>query len=250
MATAQQQQIADQQRAEAVRQQAMELQAKRQSMELLRQQQRARATSLATTTAQGAAQGSGLPGAYGQTSGAVGNNLLGIQQSVGFSNTMFGINSSISQDRIAYAGAQGNFAAGQGLSSLGGALLSSASALGNIGGTVGNWFSPSASGGTVQPPLVITIPTSLVRILLMVDNPLSIDSAFAANPVGVVPPEEQVSISTPASQNNYVTSGVAALRSFKAGEGLSTITGQSTDDFYGQISTGFEMKLDCFRLIL
>lgn len=110
-------------RQEAVRKQAMELQAKRQTMEIVRTQQRARSLALTTANAQGAAQGSGLMGGYGQISGQTGVNLLGISQNLEFGEQMFALNSQLSQQKMNYADAGSKMALGSGLSSLGGSLL-------------------------------------------------------------------------------------------------------------------------------
>lgn len=133
MAQAQQDQIAQQQKIEAQRKQQMELEAARAQKQVLRNQQRARAMSLATATAQGASYGSALPGAYGGESGQANTNLLSIGQNLQIGQNIFGYNQQISNDRIAYAGAQADYAAGQGLSSLGGALVSNAQTITNIG---------------------------------------------------------------------------------------------------------------------
>lgn len=143
----QQQQIAEQQKQEAIRQRAMELDGRRRSLEAVRQQQRARALALATTTAQGASQGSGLMGAYGQISGQSNTNLLGIQQQLGFGREMFASNQLMSQARMGYADASSNYAAGAGLMSLGGAVISSLGPLSNLSGGFGMGANRSPSAG-------------------------------------------------------------------------------------------------------
>jgi len=140
---AQQQMIAEQQKQEAIRQRAMELDAQRKQTENLRQVQRARALAVSTATNQGANLGSGLQGGLAQVSGQGNWNALGIQQGLGFGQEMFASNAALSQDKIAYAQAQGDAATWAGLGSLGGTLISSASTLGNIGG---NLFGRSGGG--------------------------------------------------------------------------------------------------------
>lgn len=77
---------------EAQRMQAMELDAKRQQMEIIRNQQRARSLAAATATSQGAQFGSALPGSYGQIQGQSGNNMLGVQQQLDLGRNMFNLN--------------------------------------------------------------------------------------------------------------------------------------------------------------
>lgn len=80
---------------------AMELDGRRQQMEIIRNQQRARALALTGATAQGAAQGSGLQGGYGQISGITGTNMLGVSQALDIGRSIFGLNQNISDQRVA-----------------------------------------------------------------------------------------------------------------------------------------------------
>lgn len=151
-AEAQQQIIEQQQRQEALRQRAMELDARRRMVENLRQAQRVRAMSLATTTAQGSiGDSSALGGAYGQASGQYGTNLLGISQNLEIGRGMFASNYAESLGKIAYANAGSQMAFGAGLSSLGNMLVSSAGTIGNIAGGVNFGASSSAAGGYPRP---------------------------------------------------------------------------------------------------
>lgn len=166
---------------EAKRMEAMELDAKRTQLEIIRNHQRARALGLTSATAQGAQSGSGLQGGYGQVAGQSGVNLLGVQQNLGIGRDMFAINSGISQQRLRYAeggdvinrgagiiaqgagiiaegqgisaqgggmisAAQGQISMGQGLASLGGAFVQAAPTLGNIAGSVGSAFGRGSYG--------------------------------------------------------------------------------------------------------
>src|SRR5690349_12770116 len=81
------------QQTEAQRFAAMELDARRQSLEAIRQGQRARALGLTAATQQGAGFGSGLQGGYGQISGQTNQNLLGVGQNLEIGRNIFGINS-------------------------------------------------------------------------------------------------------------------------------------------------------------
>lgn len=87
--------VAQQKDIEATKRQAMEVDARRQQLEILRNQQRGRALGLATATAQGASKGSGLQGAYGQISGQTGVNLLGVQQNLEAGRNIFDANANI-----------------------------------------------------------------------------------------------------------------------------------------------------------
>ncbi len=80
--------------------QAMELDARRKSLEVVRNQQRARALALTTATAQGAQGGSGLQGGYGQATGQAGTNLMGIQQNLQIGRNIQAFNQGISNNRI------------------------------------------------------------------------------------------------------------------------------------------------------
>lgn len=96
--------IAAEQAIEAKKQQAMELDARRQGMEVIRNQQRARALSLATGVAQGGSGfvggSSAFGGAQGQISGQSNVNLLGINQNLEVGRGIYAQNTAISNNRI------------------------------------------------------------------------------------------------------------------------------------------------------
>jgi len=146
---AQQQQIRLEQQAEAQRRQAMEIKARRDRLEAIRVGQRARALGLASATSQGASGegSSGLQGAFGQISGQTGTNLLGITQPLEIGRNIFDINSQISQAKIAQAQAGTQVSFGQGLSSLGGQLISNIGPLGSLGSYVGGFGSSVGPAG-------------------------------------------------------------------------------------------------------
>lgn len=141
----QQQIAADQQRQEALRQKQMELDARRRQLEIVRQAQRVRAQGLAAATAQGAQFGSGLAGGYGQISGYSNTNLLGVGQSLELGRQNFAITSDINAAKYGYAGASSSYATGQGLSSLGGALIQSLGPIGNLSGGFGGGSNSSSA---------------------------------------------------------------------------------------------------------
>lgn len=107
--------IQAQQQVEAQKAQAMEMDARRQQLEVIRNQQRGRAMALTAATAQGAKSGSGLQGGYGQVSGQSGVNLLGIQQNLQTGRDIFGLNQTISGNQIALNDLQRSYAVQQAL---------------------------------------------------------------------------------------------------------------------------------------
>jgi hypothetical protein len=140
---------------EAQRKQAMELDARRKQLEIVRQAQRTRAMALSSATNQGAQFGSGLQGGYGQISGEAGTNMLGVQQNLQIGENIFGYNSQISQDKMSMAQAQGFGAIGQGISSLGGAAIKSLGPINSLSqgfgssyGITGNAFSGFLKGSS------------------------------------------------------------------------------------------------------
>lgn len=129
------------QQIEAQKFKAMEIDARRRSLESVRLGQRARSMGLAAATSQGAGAGSGLQGGYGQASGQLGTSLVGISQNLEIGRNIFGLNSSISQQKMAIADAQAKGASfgtqsalGSGLSSLGSSIAGSGKAAGGIFG--------------------------------------------------------------------------------------------------------------------
>lgn len=147
-ASAAQQQISAYERqVEAQRRQQMELTGRRQQMELFRNAQRTRALALTTATSQGASQGSGLQGGYGQISGDAYTNLLGINQNLSIGRNIFDINNLISgqKDKLTQAQAsyQTSSSTAQGFSQLGGSLMSAGMGSANL---FGGFTGPANSG--------------------------------------------------------------------------------------------------------
>jgi len=132
-AGAQKQAIAAQQEAERQRQIAMNLDAARKQREISRQAQVARAQALATTTSQGASQGSGLEGAYGAISGQSGVNQTGVTKNLEIGNNIFAANAAVGAARSAEADAGAEASLFGGISSLGGSLVKNSGTLGKIG---------------------------------------------------------------------------------------------------------------------
>jgi hypothetical protein len=95
--------IQNEQTVQAQQQQAMELDARRQSLEIIRNQQRGRSLALSTAVAQGGSGGirsSALAGGYGQVSGQTGVNLLGVSQNLQIGENIFAANNAISSAKI------------------------------------------------------------------------------------------------------------------------------------------------------
>ena len=134
-AASQQQIVSDEQQQAALQQQAMELDARRKQMDILRNQQRARSMATAAAANQGGLFGSGLQGGFGQISGDANNQQLGVAQSLSLGQSNFGITSDISAQRINLAGLGAQSAYYGALGSLGGSLVTSAGAIGKLGQT-------------------------------------------------------------------------------------------------------------------
>lgn len=129
----QRQDIGLQQKVEEQRRQAMELDANRKSMEVFRNNQRARSMGLQAATSQGAQFGSGLQGAYGQTRGQSGVNELGIAQNLTIGENIFDINSQRSSVKLNMAENQQDAQFGAALTGLGGSLFGASKSLNNLG---------------------------------------------------------------------------------------------------------------------
>lgn len=147
----QEQSISDQ------KQQAMELQGRRQSLEVIRQTQQAQALALSRGTNQGAQFGSGLKGGQAQVTDEGTFNLGGIQQSLAFGRNIADYNRNISNDRINMFGLQSteasikstlasNTATDQGLQSLGGAVMKAGPVIGQFAQGFGKSTSGNYSG--------------------------------------------------------------------------------------------------------
>ncbi len=113
------QKFADEQKIQQQKQQAMELDAQRRTLESIRGAQRARAVALNNAVAQGAGQGSGLQGGYGQITGQANTNLLGINQNLTIGRNISSLNQDISGLNMQEAGVKAEEQMWSGLGSLG-----------------------------------------------------------------------------------------------------------------------------------
>lgn len=129
------------------KQQQMALQAQRSQLENFRNIQRARAQGLNAATNQGAQFGTGLQGGQAQAQDQGNYNSLGISQNLQTGEKIAGYNSAISEDKIQLAQLGGQAATDQGLSSLGGALMTSAGTVGKLGKNAGSISFGGVFGG-------------------------------------------------------------------------------------------------------
>ena len=112
---------------------AMELSANRQSIEILRANQRARSTAINNATNQQAQFGSGLAGGLGEVADQGLFNLAGVNQNLQIGESMFNINKQITGQKQQLAQVQGQQATDQGLASLGGSIMKAGPTIGSLG---------------------------------------------------------------------------------------------------------------------
>lgn len=122
--------------AEVVRQNQMENDTRRRQLEMIRQQQIARATALTNTTASGASGegGSAMGGAEGSISGQFGRGVQAESYQAGIGRSLFGWNEQVRRGNQTAADGGTIASMGQGLVSLGGAFVNNAERIGRIGG--------------------------------------------------------------------------------------------------------------------
>lgn len=123
----------------AQRQQAMELSARRQQLEIFRNAQRVRAQGLNAAVSQGANFGTGLIGGQNQATSQGLFNSEGVNQNLEIGRNIFGINNKITGQKQQLAEVKGDIATDQGWASLGGSILSSAGTISNIAGAAGSF---------------------------------------------------------------------------------------------------------------
>ena|SRR5258706_4094899 len=119
------------------RQNAMQLDARRKSLEQFRLMQRTQAAATAAATTQGAQFGSGLQGGLGQIAGQGLFNIAGINQNEEIGTNIFGLNRQVSAEKMMLSGVQTKMATAQGLSSLGGSVMQAASPISRLSQGVG-----------------------------------------------------------------------------------------------------------------
>lgn len=129
------------QELEGQRYEAMQLSAKRQSLETLRNNQKLRANAVNTAVNQGAQFGSGLSGGLAEVQDQGAFALAGINKNLAFGENMFNINKDITNSKQQLAQVQGQMATDQGIASMGGALTKAGPTIGAIGQTGGSYLS-------------------------------------------------------------------------------------------------------------
>jgi hypothetical protein len=130
------------------KQQAMELAGRRQQLEIIRNNQRARALAENSATNQGAQFGSGLQGGLSQIADQSSFNLVGVNSALETGRNIAGYNSAISKDKIRLAQLGGQAATAGGFASLGGSLLKSGPMIGSLAGGFGSKSSGGNYSGT------------------------------------------------------------------------------------------------------
>lgn len=130
------------------RKQAMELSARRQSMEIFRQNQRAQSMAINNATNQGANYGnsSGLAGGLSQINSQSSFNLEGINQNLQIGENIFGLDDKISKQKLALSQVQSSQVTDQAISNLGGSLIKISPTAGNIFGAAKNGVDLSSFG--------------------------------------------------------------------------------------------------------
>lgn len=143
--------IAKQEQAiNAQKRDAMELNARRQQMETLRNTQRARAQAVQNATTQGANLGSGLQGGLAEASSQGLFNLVGINSALMTGRNIADLNDKISADKMQLASLGGDAATSQGIMSMGGSLMKAGPTLGSLSGgfNFGSLFGGGNYSGT------------------------------------------------------------------------------------------------------
>jgi len=125
---------------------AMEVNARRQQMEIFRNTQRARANALQAATTQGASLGSGLQGGLADVASQGLFNLYGVNSALATGERIADFNNLISGDKIKLAQLGGEAASAQGLTSIGGAIMKAGPTVGNLAGSF-NFSSIFGGGG-------------------------------------------------------------------------------------------------------
>jgi hypothetical protein len=118
--------VAQEREANMQRQQAMVLSARRQSTEIMRQNQRQQSLAQSRATNQGAQFGSGLQGGLAQVQDQSNYNALGIDQNLEIGQNIFGIDNKISGLKGQLSNSQSNQATDSSIATLGGQIMGAA----------------------------------------------------------------------------------------------------------------------------
>lgn len=113
---------------------AMEIDARRRQMDIIRTNQQKQALGMAAATNQGAQFGSGVAGGQAGIAGQSETNLVGVNQSLDIGRSIFGIDSQINEQRKQLASVETSSATASGVSALGSDLFKAAGPLQNLFG--------------------------------------------------------------------------------------------------------------------
>lgn len=127
------------------KQQAMELAGRRQQLEIIRNNQRARSMAENAAVNQGAQFGSGLQGGLAQITDQSEFNLVGVNSALETGRNIAGYNNQISKDKIRIAQLGGDSASAGGFASLGGSIMKAGPTIGALSGGFGG--KSSSAGG-------------------------------------------------------------------------------------------------------
>lgn len=119
------------------KQQAMEVAGRRQQLEIIRNNQRARAMAENNATNQGAQFGSGLQGGLAQVQDQSTFNLAGVNSALDTGRNINNYNTLISKDKIRLAQLGGDASSAAGFTSLGGSIMKAGSTIGALSGGFG-----------------------------------------------------------------------------------------------------------------
>lgn len=134
--------------------QQMELEGRRSQLQTIRNTQRAVAMGVNSSVSQGASTGSGILGGVYDTQNQGAFNLLGIGQALQTGRDINAQNNSISADKIKIAQYGGQAAEGQGIASLGGAVMKSGGLVGQFSQGFGGSGNSSIAVGDYQMPRI------------------------------------------------------------------------------------------------
>jgi len=147
----QQNEITHEQQINTLKQQAMEMNGRRQQMEDIRNTQRARAQAIQAAVSQGAQYGTGLAGGLSQITNQGLFDLSGVNSALQTGRAINTENQALSQDKIQMSSLNAQYqstqATDQGMMSIGGALLKSGPTIGALGKGIGGFKFNGLFGG-------------------------------------------------------------------------------------------------------
>lgn len=138
------------QQINSIKQQQMDVEARRTNLQTIRNNQQARAMATEAATNQGAQFGSGLQGGLAQIQDQTLYNMQGVNYAQAFGKQIFAQNNAISADKMQMAGVQSDQAQYAGISSIGGAIMKAGPLIGGLSKGFGsmNLGSPFMGGGS------------------------------------------------------------------------------------------------------